>query len=98
VRIQVAKVAALLLMLFVASVGVAAVARSDSVTIAICMTLDDYPSISGVSGVLRSLMESGYTPKQAGYKMGEAVTGVCPEHYNLVMRFAQALDASTRIA
>jgi hypothetical protein len=43
-------------------------------------------------------MESGYTPKQAGYKMGEAVTGVCPEHYNLVMRFAQALDASTRIA
>jgi Na+/H+-translocating membrane pyrophosphatase len=98
VKQQVTKIAALLLMLLAGAFGVAVVARADTVTLTICMTLDDYPSISGVAGVLSSLMESGFSPRQAGYKLGEAVEAVCPEHHDLVMRFANALSAPTRIA
>jgi hypothetical protein len=92
VRKYLAKIAALVLMLLLGSFGVVVVARADSVTLAICMTLDDYPSISGVNGILNGLMEGGFTPRQAGFKMGEAVTDVCPEHQDLVIRFAEALE------
>jgi hypothetical protein len=67
------------------------VAHADGMTIATCMVLDDYPTISGVMGVARGLMEEGYTPYQAGQVLRDAVDNVCPEHRDLVLRFARAV-------
>lgn len=95
---RVGRAMALVLLLMAAGFGSAAIVKADAATIAACMTLDDYPSISGVSGVLEGMLRAGYTPRQAAYKLGEAVGTVCPEHRDLVIRYANALDNSSGIA
>lgn len=91
-RKQASKIVALVLLLLLGAFGFTVVARADGITIAICMTLDDFPTISGVNGVLNGMMKAGFTARQAGFKIGEAVNDVCPEHKELVLRYAQALD------
>lgn len=93
------KLAALAFLLVLGMYGSAAVARADLGwdMIRVCTVLDDYPTISGVLGVLRGLTDEGYTAREAGWIVGRAVRDVCPEHMNLALRFAQA-GASTTIA
>ena len=67
------------------------IARADLLSVRVCMVLDDYPSTSGVIGVVDALVDEGYTAYQAGRIVGEAVRDVCPEHMDLVMRVASAL-------
>lgn len=73
-------------------------AHADELHIAVCVTLDDYNSISGVLGVAKGLVKSGYTPFQAGQIIATAVQNVCPEHAALVDRFMNAIDSSYSIA
>ena len=87
----------LVLLVIVGAIESMAVARADGMQIAVCMTLDDYPTISGVTGVLKGLIEEGYSPEDAGFVIGRAVRDVCPEHMDLVMRYANALDAPVKI-
>lgn len=70
-----------------------AVAHAENILIAICMTLDDYPSISGVRGILNGMMENGIAARQAGRYMGQAVAQICPEHLGLVERYMAAYSS-----
>lgn len=87
-----------LLSLILATLGSVGIARADAIHIQICMTLDDYPNISGVTGVINGLIDTGYTARQAGYLMGQAVVHVCPEHKALVLRYANAMSEDITIA
>lgn len=73
-----------------ALVGFAPPAHAENILIAICMTLDDYPSISGVQGILNGMYENGIAARQAGRYIGQAVTQICPEHLSLVERYMAA--------
>jgi hypothetical protein len=54
----------------------------------ICATLDDYPTIAGVTGVLQAVMEdSGFGPYDAGRTVATAVMASCPEHLPVLQRF-----------
>lgn len=92
------KLLAVVFAIILATIGPVGLARADAVHIQICMTLDDYPNISGVTGVLNGLIDAGYTPRQAGYLMGQSVVLVCPEHRALVLRYANAMSEDITIA
>jgi hypothetical protein len=50
-------------------------------TEAICGVLDQFPTVSGVKGVVESLLTTyGYTPRQAAVAVMGAVKDQCPEH------------------
>lgn len=68
------------------------VARADATTIAICTTLDDYPTVSGVMGIAKAMFEQGYSAYDAGLLFREAVDEVCPEHRALVFRVVNAMS------
>jgi hypothetical protein len=54
----------------------------------VCATLDDFPSVAGVTGVVQGVMEDGgFTPYDAGRIVGMAVMGWCPEHLPELRRF-----------
>lgn len=55
---------------------------------AICSTLDEYPTVAGVTGVLSAVMEeSGFTAYESGGVIATAVIGYCPEHLPELRRF-----------
>jgi hypothetical protein len=55
---------------------------------AICTTLDYYPTVSGVKGIVESLLGTwGYTPRQAAVTVMGAVKDQCPEHRPEVLGF-----------
>lgn len=55
---------------------------------AVCSTLDKYPTVGGVEGILQVIIQDdGFTPYQAGQIIGRAVIGWCPEHSSEVNRF-----------
>lgn len=54
----------------------------------ICSVLDDYPTISGVAGVLQGIKtDSGLTDFQSGQVIAIAVQASCPRHVGLLQRF-----------
>lgn len=54
----------------------------------ICETLDDYPTIAGVTGVLQGVMDdSGFSPYDAGRTIATAVVGWCPRNLPVLERF-----------
>jgi len=70
------------------------VARADSlddyiVTNApvVCSLLDDYPSVSGVEGLVIALHDEGFTGEEAGEIIGRSVVGWCPRHMTEVQAF-----------
>ena len=62
---------------------------------AVCATLDDYPTISGVVGVGQAVMEDGLTAYQAGQVIGLSVLEICPRHTGLMNRFMDAFEEQT---
>jgi len=46
----------------------------------VCSLLDDYPSVSGVEGIVIALHDKGFTGEEAGEIIGRSVVGWCPEH------------------
>jgi len=56
-----------------------------------CMALDESPNMTGVVGVLDSLMDNGLSAYQAALVLGKAGKQVCPEYQALIRRFAIAV-------
>jgi hypothetical protein len=55
---------------------------------AICATLDDYPSLPGIDGVLQGIQDdSGFTGRQAAQVLVLAVDNRCPRHLPLLRRY-----------
>lgn len=58
---------------------------------AMCEVLDEYPSVSCVSGVLRGIQDnSGFTTYQAGQVVAIGVESGCPRHLPLLRLFVAA--------
>lgn len=53
---------------------------------AVCGTLDDFPTINGVLGIIESIKDDGLTAGQAGAAIGLSVAEACP-------RYEYVLDA-----
>lgn len=65
----------------------------------ICRTLDQYPTVAGVTGILQAVMNVGFTPHDAGLVVAKAVVNSCPEHLPELQRFVAAYSpAKTVIA
>jgi hypothetical protein len=65
----------------------------------ICRTLDQYPTITGVTGVLQGIMtDSGFTPHDAGRTIAKAVINSCPEHLSELQRFVAAFSPAKTIS
>lgn len=63
---------------------------------AMCSTLDDYPSIPGVQGVLKGIEnDSGFNAYQAGQALVIGVESNCPRHMGLLTRFADMYAPQT---
>lgn len=62
---------------------------------AVCTTLDDYPSESGILGIGEAIIEDGLTAFQAGEVMYYAVADICPRHLGLIMHWARQDTAVT---
>jgi len=63
----------------------------------ICETLDDYPTIGGVTGVLQGVMDdSGFSPYDAGRAVATAVVGWCPRNLPVLQRFVAVYRPQAR--
>jgi hypothetical protein len=54
---------------------------------AVCATLDEYPSVSGVYGIGNAIMEDGLTSFQAGQVIALSVSEICPRHLDVLQHF-----------
>ena len=81
---------------FTAGIVAATPAKADATTIAytssmgeaVCTTLSEYPSYSGITGIGQAIVQDGLTLDQAGEVIWMSVTNLCPEHGALLMRYA----------
>lgn len=55
---------------------------------AICETLDDHPTTTGVYGIGQAIVGQGLTPYDAGQAIALAVYSECPQHIRLITRVA----------
>jgi len=62
--------------------------------ISVCSTLDDYPSVAGVLGVMDSLTDHGATAHQAAGVVVAAITQDCPRHIGLLAEFGSQSQAA----
>jgi len=53
----------------------------------VCSLLDDYPSVSGVEGLVIALHDEGFTGEEAGEIIGRSVVGFCPRHMTEIQAF-----------
>jgi hypothetical protein len=66
---------------------------------AVCITLDDYPTSSGIYGISRSIVEqTGMSWRDAGTAIYDSVNEICPRHMGLLMRFVAANTRHTPVA
>lgn len=71
-----------------AALTLAPLAQASIYDEAVCNVLDEYPSVMGILGIGEALVEEeGYTYRQAGQLVGEAVVNLCPEYIPLMERF-----------
>lgn len=55
---------------------------------AVCSTLDEYPTLNGVMGVLQGVeQDTGFGDFDAGRVVGKSVFAYCPRHTGLLQRF-----------
>lgn len=54
---------------------------------AVCSVLDDYPSVSGMLGIMQAIVEDGMTEYQAGQVVGISIYRLCPEYDYLAEKF-----------
>lgn len=62
---------------------------------AICPTLDDYPSTSGVLGVTDGIISDGFSADNAVDVLNVAVWEYCPRHWPLLVGVGQAARAGS---
>jgi Protein of unknown function (DUF732) len=62
---------------------------------AVCATLDEYPTVPGVAGLVGAVMKDGFTPYQAGEIIALAVEKRCPNHIQLLEEFSATYTGST---
>lgn len=61
----------------------------------ICATLDQFPSITGVAGIGKAIVDEGYLSYyEAGRAIGVSVAVVCPWHQPVLDRFIAANAAA----
>lgn len=66
---------------------------------AICATLNDYPTLTGVVGVLRGVMQdTGFSVSDTGAVVVLAVENQCPQFIPLLQRFADTYSRSGAVA
>lgn len=61
---------------------------------AVCSVLDEYPSVSGMLGIMQSITKDGLTEYQAGEVVGIAISDRCPEYGWLARAFVKRYGAS----
>jgi hypothetical protein len=61
----------------------------------VCETLDQgHDTIDGVTGILRSIIGDGLTPRQAGQVVAISVTDSCPQYTPLLRAFVASSKAA----
>lgn len=67
---------------------------------AICSTIDDYPTVAGVTGVVQGVIQdSGMSPYDSGRAIATAVKYWCPRNLPVLQRFIAAYrDAQVIVA
>lgn len=100
-----AVVAALGCAVILLSTGTAKADTSDALAYAaeygpaVCLTLDDYPSLGGIVGIAKAIVEqTGMTYHDAGQAIGYSVSEICPRHMGLLARFIAASTRRTPVA
>jgi hypothetical protein len=62
---------------------------------AVCETLDDgHDSVDGLTGIMRSIIGDGLTPRQAGQVVAISVTDSCPQYTPLLRAFIASSKAA----
>lgn len=61
---------------------------------AVCATLDDYSSASGVVGIVSAITEDGYTADSAVDIVNASVWAFCPRHWPLLQATGRAARAA----
>jgi hypothetical protein len=54
---------------------------------AVCGTLDDFPNLNGILGLISAIRDDGLTAGQAGAAIGLSVAEVCPRHEPILEAF-----------
>ena len=54
---------------------------------AVCVTLDDFPNLNGILGLISAIRDDGLTAGQAGAAIGLSVAEVCPRHEPILEAF-----------
>ena len=68
----------------------ASIAYAETYGQAVCATLDDFPTFSGIFGVGQAIMDDGLSARQAGYAVALSVGEFCPRHLPLLQRFSDS--------
>jgi hypothetical protein len=63
---------------------------------AVCATLTEYRSLSGVMGVAEVIVDRGFTPDAAVDIINASVEVYCPQHWPLLEAIARAARAADR--
>jgi len=54
---------------------------------AVCATLDDFPNLNGIMGLISAIQDDGLTAGQAGAAIGLSVAEACPRHEPILQAF-----------
>lgn len=61
---------------------------------AVCATLDDYPTVNGMLGIMSAITDDGLSDYQAGQVVGLSVTEACPRYIYLLDLFVAKYGGS----
>lgn len=61
---------------------------------AVCATLDDYPSLAGVMGIVQAIQEDGFTADNAVDIVNSSVANNCDEYWPLLQAVGRAARAA----
>lgn len=53
----------------------------------VCEVLDRYPSVAGIEGIGKAIMDDGLSPKATGAVVADSVILYCPEHLDVLQAF-----------
>lgn len=60
----------------------------------VCDVLDEYPTVSGLLGVMEAVENDGFTAYEAGQVVGMSVAEICPRHGRLLRQFVDIYGGS----
>lgn len=77
-----------------ADVDSEAVAYAAHYAQAVCQTVSEYPTVTGLQGVMAGMVEQGLTSRQAGQAAALSIYDTCPQYSYLVDLFVARYNAS----